>query len=74
MTFSPALALYICTTAVHYITTPQAECMSEQEAAAAQVSEPTGWELMQVERRNWIGEVVGIDYVLLERIENERND
>jgi len=73
MTFSTTLALYICTTAPYYITTPQAECMAEQEAAAAQITEPSSYALQLASRRNWRGEVVGIDYVLLERIENERN-
>jgi len=67
MTLSTTLALYICTTAPYYITTPQAECMAEQESAAAQVSEPSEYALHMASRRNWKGEVVGIDYVKIKR-------
>jgi len=71
MTFTPALALYICTTAPYYITTPQAECMAEQEAAAAQITEPSNYALQLASRRNWKGEVVGIDYVIVRNIMRE---
>lgn len=71
MTFTATLALYICTTAAYYITTPVPACMAEQEAAALATPEPTSYALHLATRTNWRGDTVGIDYVIVEEISNE---
>lgn len=71
MTFTATLALYICTTAPYYITTDVEQCMAEQEAAANNITEASSYAMYKASRKNWKGEIVGIDYVVVDKIMRE---
>lgn len=71
VTFTATLALYICTTAPYYITTDVEQCMAEQEQAAKNVIEVSSYAMYKASRKNWKGEFVGIDYVIVEKIMRE---